>query len=518
MYSRVISGVVRGVRSDLLSVETDMGQGLPSFTMVGALGTEVREAAERVRVALRHIGAKLPPSRITVNFSPADIPKKGTALDLPVAAGILICLGILGQEEADGVFMAGELGLNGQLLPVRGILPLIMCAREKGVRWCLLPKKNLAEAGMISGLRLIGADTLGEAVSYLKMPRAKRESAFPVSEADYGALLQSQEREVPDMAGVHGQQAAKRVLEIAAAGFHNALLIGPPGTGKSMLAGCLPGILPPLSVEEAMEVSSVYSVCGMLDASRPFIMTRPISRPHHTVTQAALLGGGNDPAPGMISFAHRGVLFMDEFPEFGARTLNLLRQPLEEHTIRIARKGRSIRYPARFQLIAAMNPCPCGYYPDRNRCQCTQTEIRRYRQHLPGPVLDRIDLCVEVKRVSFGNLTGPTTGESSAAVRKRVLAAVSRQRERFRGTGISFNAEMDSEAVGKYCVLRDEERRLMEEIYEKLSLSARSYHRLLKVARTIADLEGARDITCVHLAEAASYRIRMEEKEESYAE
>lgn len=508
MFSYVTSGAVYGISSYLMQVETDISDGLPSLVMTGSVSGSVREAGERVRVALKNAGYRLPPMRITVNFSPADIPKRDVVLDLPMAAGILIGMGVIRQSAVDGMLLAGELGLDGEVRPIRGVLPMVEEAARQNIGTCILPYRNAREGAVAQGTKVIGVHTLQEMIAYLQADTAQRQQMIAPACFDVEEFLNSQYEGIPDFAEVHGQQGAKRVLEIAAAGFHNALMVGPPGSGKSMLAHCLPGIMPPFSREECIEVTRVYSVAGLLPEDPPLITRRPCLSPHHSITPQALAGGGTIPSPGMISLAHRGVLFLDELPEFAKDTINLLRQPMEEHQILISRAQGSALFPARSLVLGAMNPCPCGYYPDYNRCHCTRPEINRYRQRVPDPIMDRFDLCVDVPRVPVAALMERNAGEeSSSKIRARVMEAVERQRKRFAGTEYHFNAEMNGPAVDRFIRLDRPERLFIREVFDAHQLSARAYHKTLKVARTISDLEGSDRITEDALAEAVAYRL-----------
>lgn len=503
MLSTVTAGAVYGVESHLIQVEVDVSPGLPCFQIVGLPGSEVREARERVKVALKNVGIKLPPMCININLSPADLPKSGTMFDLPVAVGIMIALGELSEDAVKDTLLIGELGLSGELKPVKGVLPIVRQAAKQGIGRCLLPEKNAWEGALVQEMESIGAADVKEAVAILsgeiKKPPAQAAPFRPMEGADSG---QSQ----PDFADINGQQGLKRAAEVAAAGFHNLLIIGSPGSGKTMLARRIPSILPPLSLEEAMEVSSLYSISGLLQSADSLKRTRPFLHPHHTITGRALSGGGRIPMPGVISLAHRGVLFLDELPEFKRETLDILRQPLEDRQIQISRSGGSQVYPADFMLVGAMNPCPCGFYPDRSRCRCTPYEVKRYLGRVSGPILDRMDICVEALPIAFADMTARRQAEDSMCIRTRVMAARERQAHRFAGTKLHFNADMDAGDVERFCRLGEKELHYMEKLFSGMKLSARAYHRILKVARTIADLEESDGIGEIHLAEAVCYR------------
>lgn len=505
MFSTIISGGLYGVEAYLVQVEVDISTGLPGFGMVGFLGAEVREARERVQVALRNAGFEIPPMKITVNLAPADRRKEGTAFDLPVAIGVLASMGYFPASAVKGLLFVGELGLNGEIKPVRGVLPIVREAAKAGIGCCVVPVQNAAEGAVIPGTEIRGAESIGQLARFLQETEKRRDEILPVKRADGQRTYPSRTEGFPDFSQVQGQEGAKRAAEIAAAGFHNMLMTGPPGTGKSMIAKRIPGILPPLTREESMEVSAIYSVAGLLTEERPLMTDRPFQSPHHTVTRAALTGGGSVPRPGVLSLAHRGVLFLDELPEFSRAVLDCMRQPLEEKKIHLAKVYGSMVYPADFMLVCAMNPCVCGYYPDRNRCRCTEAEIRRYQGRVSGPVLDRIDLCVEVLPMNIAKLK-EAQGESSACIRQRVMRARAVQEERYKNDAYHFNAEVIAADMEKYCVLGAKEQRLMEQAYENLRLSARGYHRILRVARTVADLAGEERIREEHLIEAICYR------------
>lgn len=512
MYSTVISGALQGVSAYLVSVEVDAAPGLPCFAMVGSLGGEVRESRERVAVALKNAGMRLPPRKVTVNLSPADRRKEGSAFDLPIAVGVLEAMDYYRPGAAEGILFLGELGLDGEIKKVRGVLPVVREAAARGIRECIVPAANVREGAVIPGICVRGAAHIRDVFAFLaEEDGRKREEILPREWVDMEELFREADEDAPpDFAEVSGQETARRAAEIAAAGFHNLLMVGPPGAGKSMIARRIPGILPPLTLEESLEVSAVVSVAGLMEEGEALVRKRPFHSPHHTISQAALTGGSVVPRPGMISLAHRGVLFLDELPEFQRTALDSLRQPLEERKIHISRSGGTVTYPSDFMLVCAMNPCPCGYYPDRNRCRCTQPQIKHYMKKVSGPILDRIDLCVELQPVDIAGMRREKKPESSAAVRERVLQARLRQAERFQGTACRFNADIDAANIDRYCALGKAEQEFMEQLYHSLQLSARAYHRILKVARTAADLEGVEQIGVEHLLEASFYRPSLE--------
>ena len=506
MFSTIISGALHGVSAYPVNVEVDIATGLPGFSMVGSLGAEVRESRERVHVALKNCGFDLPPRKITVNLSPADKRKEGSAYDLPIAIGILEAMDYFPKGNTEDILFLGELGLDGEVKKVRGVLPIVRELAARGIKECIVPAVNADEGALIPGITVRGARHIREVFGFLmEEEKAVKESILPATK--YRPPREEKSREqLPDFSEVNGQETAKRAAEIAAAGFHNLLMVGPPGAGKSMIAKRIPGILPPLTIDECLEVTTVASVAGLLEEGQGLVQMRPFRNPHHTISQGALVGGGSNPRPGMISLAHRGVLFLDELPEFQRIALDALRQPLEERKVTIARTSGNVTYPSDFELVCAMNPCPCGYYPDKNRCRCTEPQIKKYMGKVSGPILDRIDLCVELHPVDVAGLQKERSAENSESIRKRVLRARKRQEERFKGTKYRFNSDIDVADMDTFCALGREEKKYMEEIYKTLKLSARAYHRILKVARTIADLEGDKNISIDHLTEAALYR------------
>ena len=500
MLSKVLSAATFGIDAVKITIEVDAGIGQPGFTMVGLPDAAVREAYSRVRSALANCGLRYPSRNITVNLSPADVKKEGSGFDLPLAVGLLQASDYLRQEHVDGRVFVGELSLDGTLAPIRGALSISAAfAREKNVREVLVPVPNASEAAAVGSVHVIGIPHLPALLDHLRgdsrIDRCEPQSV-PIAPLE-GA----------DFAEVRGQMHAKRALEVAAAGGHNAMMIGPPGSGKTMLAKRLPSILPRLSLEESIETTKIHSVAGVLPPGAGLVGRRPFRAPHHTISNAGLVGGGSNPKPGEVSLAHHGVLFLDELPEFRRDVLEVLRQPLEEGYVTISRASRALTFPSRFTLAAALNPCPCGYFNDaRRECSCSHQIITRYLAKISGPLLDRIDLQVEVPALSAEEISSITHGESSEVIRERVERARATQRERFRRTNIQANAEMAARHIRKYCELDAPSRKLLEAALERLGLSARAYDRILKVARTIADLAGSEPIASEHVAEAIQYR------------
>lgn len=503
MLAKILSAAVVGVDGFIVQVEVDLAQGLPVFSTVGLAEGAVRESKDRVKSAIRNSGYEFPARRITVNLAPASVKKEGAGYDLPIAVGILAAAGTLQCQELDTYGMVGELSLDGLVRPVPGILSMILAARGKGVKRFLVPADNAREAAVSGGIDIFPVARLDEAVEIL----SGIQDICPAV-ADVESIFRQQGGYPVDFAEVKGQEYAKRAMEVAAAGGHNILLSGVPGTGKTMMARRLPTILPDLSIDEAIETTRIYSVTGLLPDKAPLVVARPFRSPHHTISDAGLIGGGQIPRPGEVSLAHNGVLFLDELPEFRKNVLEVMRQPLEDGVVTISRAATSLQFPSRFMLVAAMNPCPCGYLGDHNReCTCTAAHIQRYRTRLSGPLLDRIDMHVEVPPVRARDLETAQPGCSSAVMRNRVGTARQLQYNRFAGVkGVYCNAQMGATLLGKHCRLDGGAAEILHQGMERLGLSARAYHRVLKIARTVADLDGSSAIATHHLTEAIQYR------------
>ena len=504
MLATVLSSAVLGIDAYIVKVEVDVADGLPAFSTVGLPDSAIKESRDRVTAAIKNSGFYFPPSRITANLAPADIRKAGSAFDLPIAIGVMAATKQVDLSSLENTMVLGELALDGNIRSIQGGLPIAIAAKENGVQNLILPAENAKEAAIVDALKVYPVESLSEAAAFLNsakdiLPEPPTLSTTVDEKVGAESLL--------DLVDVKGQEHVKRAVEVSAAGGHNLIMIGPPGSGKTMIAKRIPSIMPMLSMDESLETTKIQSIVGILPSDTPLVMTRPFRSPHHTISDAGLIGGGNVPRPGEVSLSHNGVLFLDELPEFRRNVLEVMRQPLEDGHVTISRAAASLTYPANFMLVAAMNPCPCGFFSDPNReCKCTHKQIQTYVSRISGPLLDRIDIQVEVPAVKYAELSAEVTGEPSATVRERVEAARQIQHQRFDGTTIHANANMESKQIREYCPIESQAQDLLRVAINQLGLSARAYDRILKVSRTIADLDENPNIETVHVSEAIQYR------------
>ncbi len=497
MVCKANCATITGVVVLPVSVETDICNGLPSFDMVGLISSDIKESRERVRTALKNSGFLVPPKRITINFSPGNLRKSGTYFDLAIAISILQSLGVISNDISKMIFI-GELSLGGETIRVNGVLPIVLDAASRGLEICFVPKDNIQECIGVTGIKIVPVDSLNHLVQMITTEK--------YDEPNYGASASKEQQEnIYDFKYIKGQMQARRGAEIAVAGMHNFLMVGAPGTGKSIIARSMQTIMPEMSKEEQIEISKIQSVAGLLEDGP--VTQRPFRSPHHTATVPAMIGGGANPKPGEITLAHGGILYMDEFPEFSRAVMESLRQPMEEGVMNVTRTFGSYEFPANFMLLAAMNPCRCGYYPDRNKCNCTEHDVKKYLEKVSGPIMDRIDLCTRMNSVSYKELSSVEKLEDSATIRSRVNKAVEIQKERYKDEEFQFNSDLKGRLIKKYCKLEKKEETMLKNVYDTFSLSVRTYEKILKTARTIADLEGEENIKERHLAEALSFRV-----------
>ena len=511
MLATVLSSAMLGIDAYIVKVEVDVAGGMPSFSTVGLPDNAIKESRDRVTAAIKNSGFYFPPTRITANLAPADIRKAGSAFDLPIAIGVMAATNQVDLSRLENVILLGELALDGSIRGIQGALPIAIAAKENGIQDLILPAENAKEAAIVEGVNVYSVASLTEVAAFLNSDKeitAEPHTSWRMPHAHLPTDGHPEQSEAHlDLLDVKGQEHVKRAIEVAAAGGHNLIMIGPPGSGKTMIAKRIPSILPKLSMDESLETTKIQSIMGILPSDTPLVVTRPYRSPHHTISDAGLIGGGTVPRPGEVSLAHNGVLFLDELPEFRRNVLEVMRQPLEDRQVTISRASASLTYPANFMLVAAMNPCPCGFFSDPTRdCKCSPTQIQNYVSRISGPLLDRIDIQVEVPAVKYAELANETTGEPSAHVQERVEKARHIQQKRFVDTVIHANANMESKQIREYCKIDSQAQELLRIAINQLGLSARAYDRILKVARTIADLDGNPHIEAVHVSEAIQYR------------